>query len=94
VNLEEFRLLPEQFLHGVAIHVLEKHAKKLKSRVTKLELIAHMAGGLKLPAVEEEIRDARLELAKRALKDMQDSIAVLTKEREAKLRRAKMQVVR
>ena len=82
MNLEDFRLCPEFWLHGEAIDVLERRCVGLRREIERLRI------------ADKPHLQIRIKMREERLGALQDAIEVLSSDRTVRARRGRMGVVR
>ena len=85
-DIEELRLIPEDFVHSVSLHALKSHEKKLNKKINVVRIIdSHNS--------IKHTQTSRLEHMAKQLEDIKEAIGVLVRDKEVRARRARLRVI-
>ena len=86
IDMQQLRLIPEDTLHSIAMKVLKSYRAKLQKRLKTVEII-HNHNSIKGTQAH------RIDWMQKQLGDLEETMAVLERDREVKSKRARLELV-
>lgn len=86
IDPDELKLVPENFLHTLALHVLRLNVKRMRRKLAQLDVVLK-ANPRKSPQCYQA------KSLRERIQDLEESVEALEKDRTVRQRRARIRVV-